>query len=244
VSVNHGASRTFTFTPAANYHVAGVVVDGTPLGSTPSSYTFTNVTANHTIAVTFAINTHTITASAGTGGSISPIGVITVNYGANSPTFLIVPNTNHHIQDVKVDGVSQGAISSFTFTNVTTNHTIAASFVPYPAVLTDKAKVSICEGGDTTFQVKLDRDPGAAVTVSINKTSGIAEIACQSGPLTFNSSNWNKYQTVYLVATCGLDNMNGTAVFRLSGNGLISAQVTAQKTGRDLGPVYRLLLGE
>ena len=51
------------------------MVDGTSVGAAPS-YTFTNVTANHTIAVTFAINTYTLTPSVGADGhgAITPAG--------------------------------------------------------------------------------------------------------------------------------------------------------------------------
>ena len=41
--------------------MADVLVDGVSVGAV-TSYTFTNVTANHTIAASFAINTYTITA--------------------------------------------------------------------------------------------------------------------------------------------------------------------------------------
>ncbi len=61
VPVNHGANQTFTFTPAANYHVASVLVDGNPVAGAPASYTFTNVTGNRTISVSFAIDTRTLT---------------------------------------------------------------------------------------------------------------------------------------------------------------------------------------
>ena len=47
-----------------------MLVDGGSVGAV-TSYTFTNVTANHTIAASFAINTYTITATAGANGSIS-----------------------------------------------------------------------------------------------------------------------------------------------------------------------------
>jgi hypothetical protein len=53
VTVNDGANRAFTIKPDANYHVAGVKVDGASVGA-PTSYTFHNVTANHTITATFA----------------------------------------------------------------------------------------------------------------------------------------------------------------------------------------------
>ena len=62
MTVNYGAARPSPSPPATNYHVADVLVDGVSVGAL-TSYTFTNVTANHTIAASFAIDTHTITAS-------------------------------------------------------------------------------------------------------------------------------------------------------------------------------------
>ena len=93
--------------------------------------TFDDVTANHTIAASFAVNpvvNYTVTASAGANGSISPSGAVTVASGASSPLFVITPAAGYHVADVVVDGVSLGAMGSFQFTNVTANHTIAASF--------------------------------------------------------------------------------------------------------------------
>ncbi len=49
-------SRTFKMVPAARYHVAQVRIDGVSVGA-PTSYTFSNVNENHTIAVSFAANT-------------------------------------------------------------------------------------------------------------------------------------------------------------------------------------------
>src|SRR6185369_806836 len=60
----YGGGRTFTITPDVGYHTLDVVVDGSSVGAVPT-YTFTNVTANHTISATFAINIYTITASSG-----------------------------------------------------------------------------------------------------------------------------------------------------------------------------------
>src|SRR5258706_6734 len=82
VSVNSGASQAFTITPDAAHHVADVLVDGSSVGAV-TSYTFTNVTATHTIAASFAIDTYTITASAGANGAISPSGAVSVNSGAS-----------------------------------------------------------------------------------------------------------------------------------------------------------------
>ena len=54
MTVKDGDNQSFTITPAANYHVADVVVDGSSVG-TVTSYTFNKVTADHSIIVTFAI---------------------------------------------------------------------------------------------------------------------------------------------------------------------------------------------
>ena len=51
-SVNYGADQTFSFTPSPGYHVWDVKVDGTDLGAI-NTYTFTNVTTKHSIAVYF-----------------------------------------------------------------------------------------------------------------------------------------------------------------------------------------------
>jgi|WetSurMetagenome_2_1015567.scaffolds.fasta_scaffold00011_27 hypothetical protein len=53
VSVADGGSQAYTITPATYFQVADVLVDGVSVGAV-SSYTFTNVTANHTISATFS----------------------------------------------------------------------------------------------------------------------------------------------------------------------------------------------
>lgn len=57
VSVANGGSQTFTISPAAGYVISSVTVDGVNQGAL-GTYTFSNVTANHTLAAAF-------TASAG-----------------------------------------------------------------------------------------------------------------------------------------------------------------------------------
>jgi hypothetical protein len=52
VVVNNGASQTFTITPAQDYQVLQVRVDGTLIG-TATSYTFNNVVQDHTITASF-----------------------------------------------------------------------------------------------------------------------------------------------------------------------------------------------
>jgi PKD repeat protein len=56
VTVAFGADQTFIITSNPNYVVGSVVVNGTPQIPVPASYTFTNITANHTIDVSFTSN--------------------------------------------------------------------------------------------------------------------------------------------------------------------------------------------
>jgi hypothetical protein len=125
-TVNAGASITYTITPDPDYVVYSVLVDGTQKGGV-TSYTFTNVQANHTIAVYVRPITYTVTASPGAGGSITPAGTSTFNIHT-SPVYTITPNAGYSVSDVTVDGASQGAVTSYTFTDITANHTIAATF--------------------------------------------------------------------------------------------------------------------
>ena len=114
MTVNYGANQTFTITPDAGYHVADVLVDGASVGAV-TSYTFTNVTADHTISASFGqlnLWVHNILAAAGPHGSTSPTGSVLVNHGS-SLSFTIKPDTNHNIKSVLVDGVSVGPVSSY-----------------------------------------------------------------------------------------------------------------------------------
>ena len=127
VVVNEGDSQTFSISPDTGYEISDVLVDDVSVGAV-SSYTFENVTADHTIHATFAsVPTYTITATAGEGGTIDPSGDVVVSEG-DSQTFTITANTGYEIDDVMVDGSSVGAVSSYTFDNVTSDHTIHAAF--------------------------------------------------------------------------------------------------------------------
>ena len=53
VVVNSYDSQSFSISPAIGFHVADVLVNGGSVGAV-TSYTFTNVTANHTISASFA----------------------------------------------------------------------------------------------------------------------------------------------------------------------------------------------
>jgi len=139
-TVDPGGSKAFTITPDTHYHVLDVQVDGSSvLGSCSfnsgvATYTFNSVAAPHTISVTFALDTYTITPLHGLNGSISPATAQSVNWN-DSKQFTITPDTGYHVDDVLVDGGSVlsscsfvGTVATYTFNSVAATHTINATF--------------------------------------------------------------------------------------------------------------------
>jgi predicted ester cyclase len=164
VQVMEDGAQTFTITADEGYNIADVIVDGTSEGAV-TSYSFTDVTTDHTIEAVFEIITYTITATAGDNGSIAPVGETTVDYGSDQ-TFTITADEGYHVLDVLVDGISAGAIASYTFTNVTADHTIAASFEINSYTITASAgangsitpsgDISVTHGSDQSFTITAD----------------------------------------------------------------------------------------
>lgn len=178
VAVDCGSNKTFTFTPDAGYHVVNVRVDGVDQGPSPS-YTFSNVTAAHTIQVRFTQTLHTIAASAGAHGQISPTGNVSVADGADQ-TFTITPDDCYDVATLTVDSNPVTPATTYTFTNVITDHTIAVTFVLRQYTITSTA------GAHGTI------DPTATVDCGTDKTFNItpdahyhvATLTVDSNPVT------------------------------------------------------------
>jgi hypothetical protein len=209
ISVNSGASQTFAITPNSGFIVAGVTVDGASVGAV-TSYTFSNVTANHTISATFqssTVMTFTIAASATNGGSINPTGNVIVNQGS-SQGFSITANSGFNISSVMVDGVNQGAINSFTFGNVQSNHTISAAFSPVPSFtitasagsggsISPSGTITVSQGGNQTFTIAAN----AGFTISGVTVDGASQGTVAS--YTFNNVQANHSISASFSGTAG-----------------------------------------
>ena len=120
-----GASWQYTITPGEGYVIGDVLVDNASVGRV-ANYTFTNITASHTISASF-LPTYRIEALPSTGGAITPAGVVYVPQG-DDQTYAITPDVGYHIERVQVDGLPVAISPSYTFTNVTGPHTISAKF--------------------------------------------------------------------------------------------------------------------
>ena len=83
VTVNEGDDKMFNLSPAVGYNIADVLVDNSSVGAV-ASYTFTNVTADHTIAASFEPGTIPTTSIIDNRDSqISKTGTWPVSGGAN-----------------------------------------------------------------------------------------------------------------------------------------------------------------
>ena len=149
VKVLEGRSKEFTITPAEHYRIKNVKIDETDLGNV-STYTFTDVTSDHTITAEFEPIMHTITASAGTNGTISPNGAVEVAEGT-SQTFTFIPDTGYMVDAVCINGDDIGYRTSFTFPNVVGDNTIEVTFktAVYAILSTAGAGGSISPSGIT-----------------------------------------------------------------------------------------------
>jgi hypothetical protein len=212
VSVVSGANQSFSITPNAGFAIADVLVDGGSVG-TGGTYTFTNVTANHTISASFVavVVNYTITASAGANGSISPSGAVIVVSGANQ-SFSITPNAGYNIADVLVDGGSVGTGGTYTFTNVTANHTISASFV----IIGVTCAVT---GSGTTTPVSCFGGNNGTATVTLAGTGSGAP-----GTYTVDGGSSQAYTTNPFTAT-GLTAGNHTIVATVTAGGCVSSNI-------------------
>jgi tetratricopeptide (TPR) repeat protein len=109
---------------------------------------------------------------------------------------------------------------------------------PTPNFVTTSDTVTVPEGGQGTFQVKLSERPVSNVTATVRRISGDTDITISSGEnLTFTGGNWDTYQAVTLNAAEDSDDENGEAIFRISATGIPDKDILALEQDRG-GPGY------
>lgn len=214
---NYGATPTFTIAPAAGYGIVDVTVDGRSVGAV-SSYTFTSLTGNHTIAATFAQYEYTIQASAGNGGTITPSGLINVTHGGTQ-NFTITPANGYHIAAIYVDGEAAAVANQYTFASIDANHTIHAMFEantytvtvnqPNNGVITP-GTMTVAYGATPTFVVT--PNTGYNVTaITVNGTNVISSAVNTNGVYTYTMAPVTADATVTATMTQRTFTINATA---------------------------------
>ena len=106
VIVDHGSDQSFAITPDANYHVADVRVDGTSVGAV-DSYTFLNVTENHSIDASFAADKAVVVG----GGDDKVCFIAAATYG--SPMAGAAETLKDHLWKVLLTNLLAGSVVKF-----------------------------------------------------------------------------------------------------------------------------------
>src|SRR6266545_2344707 len=103
-----------------------------------------------------------------------------------------------------------------------------------PVIQTSVTTLNVNEGGSAQFGVRLASAPTSNVTVNVARLSGDTDLSVTAGAtLTFTPANFGTFQNVTISAAEDADLTNGSAVFRASGAGLTSADVTATEVDND-----------
>ena len=211
--VPEGSDITFTIDPNTCYEIFDVAVDGLSLDPVVTQYTFTNVTADHTIEATFIQYTCTITATAEYGGTISPSGPQTVNCG-DSVAFTITPGAGNSVEDVLVNGVSVGAVTSYTFNNVKKeppedkpgnpcSHHIVAKFTRPPTSCLDISDIplnTLARSAPANIMFVLDDSGSMDWEFMTNEDSGLFNPGGTAYRYVFNNPGDNVYSDSYILA--------------------------------------------
>lgn len=182
IPVNYGATQSFTFTPAANYHVANVLVDTVSVGA-PASYKFTNVTAVHTISVTFDTNTTTVSQSMNLIGTWSGTHIIM----SSSPNKYNDKVTYNLVITIKGQYIGNQIVAQFTAKGISYYRDgvlqPSAGAYAWP-------RLGDISGGTVTWKtIGDDKTPGESLQVSGNSMTGKGKYTDMNG--TTNSWSYN-----------------------------------------------------
>ena len=189
-SNNYGTSRTFTFTPDTHYHIADVVVDGVSVG-TPSTYTFTNITASHTISVSFAIDEFSLTLNAANGSIDKNPNTSTYTYGSVVTLTAVQQSINYEFSNWSGD--LSGSVNPTTIL-MDGNKTVTANFVPYTFRIlqpTTPTRNSLTVAASTNITIPFSYTLStSSVTSSTFRVVG-SQSGNHTGTFSFTNNNMN-----------------------------------------------------
>jgi len=162
----HHSEHTFEITPNPNHHIVDVVVDNVSVGAVPS-YTFQDITTNHTIHATFAIDTYTITLNNPQNGTINLSPNQTSFPHGSMVTVTAQPNSGYSFSNWTDDlSGSQNPATILMDGNKTIGAQFSAIFRTITATsgtggtISPSGMVSVQQGNDQSFTITADTANG------------------------------------------------------------------------------------
>ena len=152
--------KTYTITPSTGYHVSNVTVDERSVGA-PTSYTFKEVTGNHTIHADFAPNAYTVTFDGNGSGVVGSTASMSMTYDVAkslSPNGFSRPGYTFQGWNTESDGSGSAYADGQTVRNLTAADggtvTLYAQWKENPAVdiiyqVSDPEHASVAPGSES-----------------------------------------------------------------------------------------------
>ncbi len=169
-SVGPAGSATIALDPDPGYHVASILDNGNTVpGPYSGSYMLDSVDADHTIVVTFALNSFAVNAAvAGGHGQATPSSQ-TVGLG-NSATISLTPAAGYHVASITDNGIPVAGPYSTTYiiNDVTVAHTVVVTF----AVNTYSIYAGVYGGHGTVSPASQTVNYGNTGTVTLQPENG------------------------------------------------------------------------
>lgn len=196
VNVYESDNQKFDICSNEGYYLKDIKVDNVSIDFDlfSTSYTFENLSSNHTITVKsekIEVNYY-VSAIANSYGTISPSGVTQYNFGDDC-TYYFSPMSGYKLNNIIVDGkVTKISGNKYTFYKIRENHTITANFVP---IIKEPIDYNINGlGVNITYDVYNRTEPSKIYLSKPNKhllgvLNGVDESSCS---LTVSANNtWN-----------------------------------------------------
>jgi len=188
--IDYGDTPTFNITPSEGYYTTTITANGQSIlivSSSGQTYQFGPVTANSSLAATFAIRKFTIQVTQTENGTITP-GTTTVNYN-DSQTFTITPDTGCHIVDVRVNGKSIGPISFYVAQNIRSATTISATFAPDPSPIPTPTPSPTPRPTPSTQTLTVNTTNGEGAKINLSISGNITSQQITNVTITPNKSS-------------------------------------------------------
>ena len=100
-------------------------------------------------------------------------------------------------------------------------------------IITSVSSLSVPEGSEAEFNVRLSAPPRTTASINVARLSGDSDINVVNGSqLRFRKNDYNKWKTVTLGAAEDGDTVSGEAIIGLTGEGLSDVEVTAVEVDR------------